>query len=103
MAQAPLPSTHFSPCTIAVWRRVLWLLAALLLAAPWVAMQFGSGVQWDGADFTAFAAMLLVAGGLVEIVVRISRHRLVVIGAVLGVGLAFLLLWAELAVSIVGG
>lgn len=91
---------HFAPRTIARWRRALWTVAALLLATPWVAMRFTDEVRWDALDFLVFGAMLGIAGGLVEVVVRLSRRRLVVLGAVAGVGAAFLLLWAELAVGL---
>lgn len=94
---------HLSELTIAKTRRVLWSLAALMLLAPAVAMLFTAEVRWGAGDFLLFAAMLLVAGGLVELAVRISRHRVFVLGAVLIVGLAFLLLWAELAVGLIGG
>lgn len=91
---------HFTPDTIGRWRFALWTVAAALLVAPWVAMRFTDEVRWDGADFLVFGAMLAVAGGLVEIVVRLSRRRMVVLGAVALVGAAFLLLWAELAVGL---
>ena len=91
---------RFSPRTIARWRGALWSFALVLLAAPWVAMRFTDEVRWDAADFLVFGAMLAVAGGLVEIAVRMSRERRVVIGALLGVGVLFLLVWAELAVGL---
>lgn len=94
---------RFGPSTIARWRLALWSLAALLLVAPWVAMRFTDEVRWDAADFLLFGAMLAVAGGLMEIVVRVNTRRRVVLGALLAVGAAFLLVWAELAVGIIGG
>jgi peptidoglycan/LPS O-acetylase OafA/YrhL len=91
---------RFAPDTIARWRVALWTFAALLLATPWVAMRFTDEVRWDAMDFLVFGAMLLMAGGLVELVVRLSRRRIVVLGAVALVGAAFLLVWAELAVGV---
>lgn len=85
---------------IARARIALWSLAVLLLAAPWVAMRFTNEVRWDGTDFLAFGVMLAIAGGLMEVAVRISRERRFVIAALLGVGLLFLLTWAELAVGL---
>lgn len=91
---------RFAPDTIARWQAILWSFAALLLATPWVAMRFTDEVRWDAMDFLVFGGMLLMAGGLVEFVVRLSRRRIVVLGAVALVGASFLLLWAELAVGL---
>ena len=88
------------PRTIARWRVALWSLAAVLLAAPWLAMRFTDDMRWGAEDFLVFGAMLALAGGLVEIAVRLSRRRVVVLGAVAGVGATFLLAWAELAVGL---
>ena len=63
-------------------------------------MRFSEEIRWDGADFLAFGVMLAIAGGLMEVAVRISRERRFVIAALLGVGLLFLLVWAELAVGL---
>jgi len=91
---------RFARDTIARWRATLWTVAALLLATPWVAMRFTDEVRWNAMDFLVFGGMLLMAGGLVEIVVRLSRRRIVVLGAVVLAGASFLLLWAELAVGL---
>lgn len=92
----------FSASTIARARLALWSLAGALLLAPALAMQFTDEVRWGAEDFLILGAMLLAAGGLVELAVRFSRRRAVVIGAVCAVAVAFLLVWAELAVGIVG-
>lgn len=86
--------------TIRRWRLALWSVAALMLLLPAVAMRFTDEVRWDAMDFLVFGGMLLMAGGLVELVVRLSRRRIVVLGAVALVGGAFLLVWAELAVGV---
>lgn len=90
----------FSPRTIARWRVGLWSVAALLLIVPVVATRFTDAMRWGAEDVLVLGAMLLVAGGAVEITVRASRRRAVVVGAVLLVGAAFLLVWAELAVGV---
>ncbi len=92
--------SDLAPRAITRWRVALWSLAALLLAAPWVAMRFTDAMRWDAADFLLFGAMLAVAGGLVEIVLRVSTRRRVVFGTLLAVGALFLLVWAELAVGL---
>lgn len=75
---------------------------AIVLAIPAVAMQFTNEVRWSGSDFIAMAVLLLVAGFAIEFVLRTvvrSVHRLALVAAIL---LAFLLIWAELAVGIFG-
>lgn len=93
---------HFSTRTISRWRIGLWALAGILLAVPWVAMRFTVEVVWTASDFILFGALLGLAGLLVEGIVRINRERRFIIGAVLAVGTAFLLVWIELAVGIIG-
>jgi hypothetical protein len=92
--------SDFAPRTIARWRIGLWSVAAILLLAPAVAMRFTDAVRWGAADFLLFGVMLAVAGGLMEIVVRVSKRRRVVLGALLAIGALFLLAWAELAVGL---
>lgn len=91
---------RFAPDTIARWRAIVWSFAAMLLATPWVAMHVTGEVRWDGVDFLVFGGMLVVAGGLVELVVRLSRRRIVVLGAATFAGAAFLMVWAQLAVGL---
>ena len=85
------------------WRIAGWGAAVLLLAAPFVAMQFhAEGVDWSLSDFIVMGVMLGTVGGLIEFAVRISPnpwYRRAVGAGMLG---AFLLVWANLAVGIVG-
>ena len=85
-----------------LWRVGLWGGAAMLLAAPWVAMRFTTEVNWTALDFGTFGGMLLTALVAFEIVARLSGspgYR-----AAWGVALlvAFLLMWAQLAVGFIG-
>lgn len=84
------------------WRWGMWGAAAGLLLAPWVAMRFTTSVAWDGADFLVFGAMLAVACGLYELAVRRSGRRAYRAAAALAIGAGFLLVWANLAVGILG-
>lgn len=84
-------------------RVVGWGLAALLLAAPWLAMRVTDEVAWSAGDFALFAAMLGGAGLTLELAAMRSRELAYRAGAVLAVGAAFLMVWACLAVGIVGG
>ena len=78
------------------------LTVVILLSVPLVAMQFTNEVDWKAADFMVMGALLLGTGLLCEVVLRkvkSTRHRLYIIAALL---IAFLLIWAELAVGIFG-
>lgn len=79
-----------------------WSLAVLLLAAPWLAMQVTDEVAWSPWDFALFAAMLGGAGLMLELAAMRTRDLAYRAGAALAVGAAFLMIWASLAVGIVG-
>lgn len=81
-------------------RLVLWGGAAAMLLAPAVAMQFTGEVAWGPEDFATLALMLIAAAGTFELAAwRTMRPlRLSLVGA--AIGLAFLLIWAQLAVGI---
>lgn len=80
-----------------------WSTAALLLAAPAIAMQFeGSGVYWTSSDFVFAGVVFAMIGGLFELAARATRnisYRAAVVAAVAAV---FLQLWITLAVGIIG-
>jgi peptidoglycan/LPS O-acetylase OafA/YrhL len=81
--------------------RIVLATAAILLI-PFVAMQFTGEVNWTASDFVIMAVLLLATGLLLQLAanrIRSSKSRLLAIGAI---GLAFLFVWAELAVGIVG-
>lgn len=82
------------------WRFALWGVALLLLVLPWVAMQFGDEVNWDLADFVLFGGMLLMACGSFELATRLISNRRYLWMVGLAIVLAFLLVWAELAVGV---
>lgn len=84
------------------WRLIGWGTAIALLALPFVAMQFTRDVNWSASDFVVFAAMLLGIGIPLELAVRRSRHPAYRAGAAAGLLGAFLVVWANLAVGIVG-
>ncbi|WNG31780.1 hypothetical protein F0U62_28885 [Cystobacter fuscus] len=69
---------------------------------PLVAMRFTDEVKWDGADFAFFGALLLGVGCTYELLARKSGSA--TYRAAVGVALAgaFLLVWANAAVGIIG-
>lgn len=88
------------PRTSALWRRLGWGAAALLLLLPAVAMRFTTEVRWGPEDFLAAAVMLGLAGGALELAFRRPHARRWTVAIVAGVVVSFLLVWAELAVGI---
>jgi hypothetical protein len=84
------------------WRLAGWGAAAGFLLMPLIAMQFTDEVDWDLADFVVAGALVFGAGASYELAVRRTRNR--AYRAAVGVALAaaFLLVWANLAVGIIG-
>jgi hypothetical protein len=67
-----------------------------------MAMQFTDEVKWDETDFIVFGAMLVAACGTYELAARATGS--LAFRAAVGVALAaaFLLVWINLAVGIIG-
>ncbi|WP_120077177.1 hypothetical protein [Aurantiacibacter odishensis] len=87
---------------LAGWRIAGWSAAAALLALPAIAMQFTDEVDWTAGDFV-FAGLLLLAAGLAaEFALRMARSWLDLIGLGLAIATAFLTVWSNLAVGIIG-
>lgn len=73
---------------------------ALVLLIPLIAMQFNNGVNWTSSDFVIAGIVLLVTGLIYELIVgkiKNVNHRLAAAALLV---LAFLYVWAELAVGI---
>lgn len=78
------------------------LLPVLLLLVPAVAMQFTNEVAWGTGDFI-FAWLLLAGAGLgYHLAARSSGHITAKAAVALAVGTALLLVWASLAVGLIG-
>ena len=84
------------------WRPLGWGAAAALLILPFVAMQATKEVAWTASDFIAFGVMLLAVGLPLELVARASSNWYYRGAAALALLGAFLTVWANLAVGIVG-
>lgn len=88
-----------------VWRTLRWVVwggAALLLLAPLIAMRFTREVDWSPVDFLVMGTLLALVGGAYELAVRVARTHVYVIAFGVAAGTAFLTIWANLAVGIVG-
>ncbi|MBT8142026.1 MAG: hypothetical protein HKN88_09800 [Gammaproteobacteria bacterium] len=82
------------------WRLIYWLIAAIILLIPLVAMQFTQEVNWAIMDFVVMGAMLLSLGIGFEALVRLSKNpKNQLIGAIVMIGV-FLLIWLQGAVGI---
>lgn len=83
-------------------RAALWGGIAALLSLPAIAMRFTPEVNWTASDFVVMGTLLGSAGLAVEFLARRGgdlRYRLAAGLAILG---AFLLVWIDLAVGIIG-
>ncbi|QIL21758.1 hypothetical protein G7079_08795 [Thermomonas sp. HDW16] len=85
-------------------RPLLWGAAACLLLLPAMAMQFfpASGVNWSTFDFIVMGAMLAIACGLYEFGAWLSGSTAYRVGFGLAVVAAFLTVWVNLAVGMLG-
>lgn len=84
------------------WRMAGWSIPLLLLLLPLVAMQFTKEVDWTASDFM-FAAVIFGSVGLAfEFLVRKSSSLAYRVGAALGLLAAFLNIWVNAAVGMIG-
>jgi hypothetical protein len=84
------------------WRIAGWSIAALLLLLPLVAMHFTREVNWTPFDF-AFAAALIGGVGLAfEVTARATRNNAYRGAVAIALAAAFLLIWINGAVGIIG-
>lgn len=83
-------------------RAAIWGTAAFLLLLPLVAMQFTREVDWSLADFIVIAIMLLASCGSYEFAARMSGNTAYRAAFGLAVVAAFLVVWINLAVGIIG-
>ena len=78
------------------------LTPILLLLVPLIAMQFTKEIYWKLSDFVVAGALLLSSGLIIDFIIRRvkqSRSRVILIFSIVAL---LLLIWAELAVGIIG-
>lgn len=88
-----------------VWRilRIAgWTFVALLLLLPAVAMRFTNEVVWSTSDFVVMGALLGTIGLTTEYLVRRAGSTAYRIGAIVAMATAFLTIWVNLAVGMIG-
>ncbi len=84
------------------WRAAGWGMAVVLLVLPLVAMQFTSEVQWTVGDFLFAGLMFGIVGLIFELTVRVSSNWAYRSGVVFAVAAAFLNVWVNGAVGMIG-
>ena len=85
-----------------LWRIAVWGTAAVILLLPLIAMQFTDEVAWDETDFIVFGAMLAAACGAFELAARMTGNTAYRAAVGVAVVAAFILVWMNLAVGIIG-
>lgn len=84
------------------WRVIGWGGAIALILTPLVAMQFTNEVDWDETDFIVATIIFGIVGGLIELAVRLSSNWYFRTGAMFAVLAGFMVVWANLAVGMIG-
>jgi len=75
---------------------------AFLLLIPFIAMQFTEEVKWTLLDFVVAAVLLLGTGLICDLVIRKVNKPKFRIALCVAILVMLLLIWAELAVGILG-
>ena len=78
------------------------IATASVLLIPLVAMQFTREVSWAAEDFLAAGALLFAAGTAMVAALRRFERFAPRVAAVAAITLGLALVWAELAVGLVG-
>ena len=84
------------------WRKAVWGTAVFLWLLPLVAMQFTAEVNWDETDFIVWGVILSAAAGTYELAARMTRNSAYRIAVGIAIVAAFLLVWINGAVGIIG-
>lgn len=74
----------------------------LLLAIPFTAMQFTNQVNWTASDFIIMGLLIFITGFSYVLLTRFSSNLMYRAAIALAVGSTFLLIWANLAVGLIG-
>ena len=84
-------------------RLITWsVVIILLLLVPLIAMQFNTGVNWGTLDFAVAALLLAGAAFSYEIIARKGQAASYRIGVGIAVLSSLFLVWANLAVGLIG-
>lgn len=81
---------------------VVGLVTLLLLSIPLIAMQFSTEVDWKIGDFLIMGALLFSLGFSYVLITRSATNFIHRAAAGLAIVSTFLLIWANLAVGLIG-
>lgn len=82
--------------------KIFLAIAIIILFIPLIAMQFTNEVNWTLPDFVIAGLLLIGTGLLVEIsILKVKKINYRIL-AIIVIVILFLLIWAELAVGIIG-
>lgn len=77
-------------------------LTALILLILWLIWLFTGALAWGPMDFVFVGVMLLGPGLAYELITRKHKNRLYRIALGIALGTAFIMIWANLAVGLIG-
>ena len=78
------------------------LITLLILAIPLIAMQFTNEVNWSVSDFVLMGVLIFITGMLYVLVSRYAPNMLYRGGYLVAIGTTFIMIWANLAVGLIG-
>jgi hypothetical protein len=81
---------------------VVALVTALILAVPLVAMQFTTEVNWSIGDFILMGLLIFGTGSAYVLLTRFANNLVYRIAMAAALGTTFLMIWANLAVGLIG-
>jgi len=85
-----------------LWSLAPWIIAVLVLQLPLLAMQFTDEIVWDKTDFAVMGVMLFASCGVYELGARRTGNSAYRAAVAIVVIAAFILVWMNLAVGIIG-
>jgi hypothetical protein len=95
-------SVGAEPRLLNPWRIAGWSIPVILLIIPAVAMRHTSEVDWGPSNFIVMGALFATIGLGIEFLMRQSSNTAYRIGAVIALITAFLTIWVNLAVGMIG-
>lgn len=78
------------------------VLTGVVLMIPLIAMQFTPHVNWSVGDFMVMGILLFSMGSAFVLITRYASHLVYKAGALGAIGTTFLMIWANLAVGLIG-
>ena len=82
--------------------RIILISVVAILMIPFIAMQFTDEVNWQIFDFILMGSLLFLVGLVLDLVIRKVKKLPYRVAISVVIVLTFLLIWAELAVGILG-